>query len=188
MSLEPKISSSNVRVVVRIRPPATADEATAEMITTELTADGNSIIRVRDPLYPGRAEHLFNFDRVFEQTQRQDEIFLDTTQPLVDQVIKGYSACLFAYGATDSGKTYTTFGDSNTGEGRGQIVRAAEYLLAQIGSMDEEFGVVVSFFEIYLDQVILWKLPKHKLSGERSTSNIKGFYADHSKKSAAERG
>lgn len=37
-------------------------------------------------------------------------VYKNTTAPLVEDVLKGYNAAVFAYGATGSGKTHTMLG------------------------------------------------------------------------------
>lgn len=44
------------------------------------------------------------YDYVFAEDSTQDEVYQTTTSPLIKDVLKGYSAAVFAYGATGSGK------------------------------------------------------------------------------------
>ncbi len=41
---------------------------------------------------------------------RQSYIFDKTTKFLIDGIMQGYNASVFAYGATGAGKTYTMLG------------------------------------------------------------------------------
>lgn len=50
------------------------------------------------------------YDYVFAEDSTQDEVYQTTTSPLIKDVLKGYSAAVFAYGATGSGKTHTMLG------------------------------------------------------------------------------
>lgn len=43
------------------------------------------------------------YDYVFAEDSSQDEVYQTTTSPLIKDVLKGYSAAVFAYGATGSG-------------------------------------------------------------------------------------
>ena len=48
-----------------------------------------------------RAKNLkFAFDRVFDQYATQDEVYEHTAKHLLDDVMDGYNATVFAYGAT----------------------------------------------------------------------------------------
>ena len=55
-------------------------------------------------------EHRFVFDRLFDEDCTQDQVYRNTTQPLLDSVLDGYNATVFAYGATGCGKTHTILG------------------------------------------------------------------------------
>lgn len=46
----------------------------------------------------------YMYDYVFAEDSTQDEVYQTTTSPLIKDVLKGYSAAVFAYGATGSGK------------------------------------------------------------------------------------
>lgn len=52
----------------------------------------------------------YMYDYVFAEDSTQDEVYQTTTSPLIKDVLKGYSAAVFAYGATGSGKF--DYGDS----------------------------------------------------------------------------
>lgn len=48
------------------------------------------------------------YDYVFAEDSTQDEVYQTTTSPLIKDVLKGYSAAVFAYGATGSGKYFNS--------------------------------------------------------------------------------
>ena len=60
-------------------------------------------------------EQQYAFDFAFDKTCRfylffilsQEEVFNSTTRFLLDGVVNGFNATVFAYGATGAGKTYT---------------------------------------------------------------------------------
>lgn len=52
-------------------------------------------------------DQTFAFDRVFDDTTTQGDVYESTTKPLLDSVLDGYNATVFAYGATGCGKTHT---------------------------------------------------------------------------------
>jgi hypothetical protein len=56
----------------------------------------------------------FAFDHAFGQTTPSDKVYNSTTRFLVDGVVAGFNATVFAYGATGSGKTYTMLGAPQT--------------------------------------------------------------------------
>jgi Cdc6-like AAA superfamily ATPase len=49
----------------------------------------------------------FGFDRVFDETCTQQDVYEATTRTLLDSVLDGFNATVFAYGATGCGKTHT---------------------------------------------------------------------------------
>lgn len=49
----------------------------------------------------------FGFDRVFDDNTTQGDVYEATTKNLLDSVLDGYNATVFAYGATGCGKTHT---------------------------------------------------------------------------------
>lgn len=52
----------------------------------------------------------FSFLVAFSEKATQVDVFEKTTKTLVDSVIKGFNATVFAYGATGAGKTHTMLG------------------------------------------------------------------------------
>jgi kinesin family protein 18/19 len=52
-------------------------------------------------------DQTYAFDRVFDDTTTQSDVYEATTKPLLDSVLDGYNATVFAYGATGCGKTHT---------------------------------------------------------------------------------
>ena len=68
----------------------------------------------------------YSFTQVFEDVG-QSEFFKRTTLPLVNDVLQGQNALLFAYGATNAGKTYTMQGGS-TEETAGILPRCLDVI------------------------------------------------------------
>ena len=52
-------------------------------------------------------DHTFGFDKVFDENITQGDVYEATTKNLLDSVLDGYNATVFAYGATGCGKTHT---------------------------------------------------------------------------------
>jgi len=52
-------------------------------------------------------DQTFAFDRVYDENTTQADVYETTTRPLLDSVLDGYNATVFAYGATGCGKTHT---------------------------------------------------------------------------------
>ena len=91
----------------------------------------------------------------------------------MDHILQGFNSCCFAYGQTGSGKTHTMFGsEDGNDEQRGLIPRAIEYLcrcLDERRTATKEVAIVVSFLEIYCDQIRdLGKVREGEVRGQAS--------------------
>jgi kinesin family protein C1 len=134
----------NVRVFCRVRP-------TDKDPAVQCAPDGSSLNLKR---VEGKDDAAFEFDRVFDPSAKQEEIFEEVSQ-LVQSALDGYKVCLFSYGQTGSGKTHTMLGEGNE-EMRGIIPRA----VAKIVEASEKnahkgwkYTMHASYVEIYNEQV-----------------------------------
>lgn len=96
----------NIRVFCRIRPLLSQEledgEVEAVNQTNEMT------VTAADPEDPGKTSP-FSFDRVFGPSDSQEVVF-DEMKTLCLSAMDGFNVCLFAYGVTGSGKTFTVEG------------------------------------------------------------------------------
>lgn len=96
----------------------------------------------------------FNFDRVFSADCSNLDVYEATSRPMIDKLLQGFNATVFAYGMTGSGKTFTMTG---TGNEAGLIPLSVTYLFSQLleqsmsGSM--KYEVTVSYLEIYNEKI-----------------------------------
>ena len=74
-------------------------------------------------------ERQYVFDVVFGADSTQEEVYTATTKHLVNNVLAGYNATVFGYGATGGGKTYTMVG---THDSPGIMVRALNDLFRAV--------------------------------------------------------
>ncbi|KAK5669187.1 hypothetical protein QVD99_003597 [Batrachochytrium dendrobatidis] len=123
----------------------------------------------------------FHFDKVFSATASQSQIYERMIRPIIDQCLDGYNGCIFVYGQTASGKTYTMQGPSastgfeesvSTSDNRGIILRVADQIIECIRKSkgidgDDNAGmgggkstkssttysVTASYLEIYQEQL-----------------------------------
>lgn len=128
---------------------------------------------------PRIREHRFVFDTLFDEHCGQEEVYARTTRPLLDLILDGYNATVFAYGATGCGKTHTILG---TPESPGVIFRTMEELFQRIADLNEthEVDVTMLFLEIYNETIRDLLRPEtnyHKL-GLREDSNQKILVAN----------
>ena len=92
-------------------------------------------------------EAEFKFDFAFDEKCDQSEVYQCTTANLVKQVINGFNATVFAYGATGTGKTYTMVGGSDNW---GLMIRSISDLFKIINNEKEKKYIIkISYVEIY---------------------------------------
>ncbi|KAF5919444.1 hypothetical protein HPG69_006044 [Diceros bicornis minor] len=97
-------------------------------------------------------EKSYLFDVAFDFTATQETVYQATTKSLIEGVISGYNATVFAYGPTGCGKTYTMLG---TDHEPGIYVRTLNDLFRAIEetSNDMEYEVSMSYLEIYNEMI-----------------------------------
>lgn len=127
----------NIRVFCRVRPhPASSVRCLAGGTSLALTLDGK--------------EHNFAFDKVFGPGTSQQQVF-DSVSELVQSALDGYHVCLFSYGQTGAGKTYTMSG-ANTPEHQGLMPRAVNQILESVVQLTEQewqYTLSASCIEVY---------------------------------------
>lgn len=89
-----------IHVTVRARP-LSADDAK----TSPWRISGNSIS------IPNHSSK-FEFDRVFGEDCKTSEVYQSRTEDIVAAAVRGFNGTVFAYGQTNSGKTYTIRGSA----------------------------------------------------------------------------
>lgn len=92
-----------------------------------------------------------------ESSELTVSLFAETvfaqTKPIVTSVLDGYNVCIFAYGQTGTGKTFTMEG---TQENRGVNYRTLEELFhcAESRSRLMKFELSVSMLEVYNEKIM----------------------------------
>ncbi|KAM4024811.1 kinesin-like protein KIF19 [Anomaloglossus baeobatrachus] len=142
-----------ITVAVRIRPlNQTEIEDGMQSITYKL---GEQMLLLKDPnedaddWRASRArQRTFIFDEVLDQCDSQDHVYESTTKSLVEGIVSGYNATVFAYGATGTGKTHTMLGMD--GE-PGIFIRTLNDLFRTIEEISDstDYSVSMSYLEIY---------------------------------------
>nr|AMS24255.1 kinesin 14-VIa protein [Marsilea vestita] len=101
----------------------------------------------------------FQFDRVFDETSTQEDIFEDTKY-LVQSAVDGYNVCIFAYGQTGSGKTFTIYGSEAN---PGLTPRATRELFSILKRDSNKFSFSLKAYmiELYQDTLVDLLLPKN---------------------------
>ena len=143
--------SSHFRVVVRARPTLPHEQ---EEGADGMEISGNAItLKSNDSLANA---HVYQFDRVFDASSGQDEVYQGAAQSAVASVVEGFNASIIAYGQTGTGKTYTMEG---TAEAPGIIPRAIGDIFAHVerGQLEaparKRFLLRTAYLQIYNDGV-----------------------------------
>ncbi|KAK1762236.1 kinesin-domain-containing protein [Phialemonium atrogriseum] len=143
-------SANSIKVVARFRPQNRIElDSGGQPI---VSFDGNDTCTIESK----EAQGSFTFDRVFDMSCKQSDIFDFSIRPTVDDILNGYNGTVFAYGQTGAGKSYTMMGTSiDDEEGRGVIPRIVEQIFESILSspLNIEYTVRVSYMEIYMERI-----------------------------------
>ncbi|KAG3257179.1 kinesin family member C3, transcript variant X2 [Ictidomys tridecemlineatus] len=150
----------NIRVIARVRP-VTKEDGEGPEATNAVTfdPDDDSVIHL---LHKGKPVS-FELDKVFSPWASQQDVFQEV-QALITSCIDGFNVCIFAYGQTGAGKTYTMEG---TPENPGINQRALQLLFSEVQdkASDWEYTITVSAAEIYNEVLrdLLGREPQEKL-------------------------
>ncbi|KAK4034330.1 P-loop containing nucleoside triphosphate hydrolase protein [Parachaetomium inaequale] len=145
-------NASSITVAVRVRP-FTIREA-AQLVFDP--PEDNPVQKFTRSVVPGAGkkvkDQVFAFDRIFDQTSSQSDVYEGTTKGLLDSILDGYNATVFAYGATGCGKTHTITG---TAQHPGIIFLTMQELFEKIGERSGEkvTEVSLSYLEIYNETI-----------------------------------
>lgn len=99
------------------------------------------------------------YDRVFEASASQDDVFEDTKY-LIQSAVDGYNVCVFAYGQTGSGKTFTIYGSDNS-PGLTPRATAELFKIMKRDHSKYSFSLKVYMVELYQDNLVDLLLPKN---------------------------
>ena len=144
----------NIRVMCRVRPVLDTSEGDSANLSfpDEKTSATIDVLGPEEKSSLGvlnRKRHPFEFDRVFDPSIQNEEIFGEISQ-LVQSALDGYNVCIFCYGQTGSGKTYTMSSVD------GMIPRATHMIYDTITKLKEKswsYTMVGSFIEVYNEDV-----------------------------------
>ena len=132
----------NIRVFCRLRPHVRP--------VATVGPDGTSVRLVAE----GK-EHVFVFDRAFTPEVCQEQVF-DEVSDVVQSALDGYKVCLFSYGQTGAGKTFTMQGSDRFPEQEGIIPRAISKIISTVSRLEEqgwEYSLEASYIELYNEQL-----------------------------------
>eukprot|EP00667_Euglena_gracilis_P003330 EG_transcript_3338 len=153
-----------VTVAVRVRPFAKAEAAEAR--SPVLGRDGRTLTLLEAPRPKAGPPQQFTFDEVLWSAPlpdpaaaslpaSQQDVYEALGAPLLQNLVRGYNACLLCYGQTGSGKTYTMMG---TAAEPGLVPRYAEAVFQCLEDQQRAndisaYRVQMSYLEIYNEKV-----------------------------------
>ncbi|XP_072798135.1 kinesin-like protein KIF19 [Vicugna pacos] len=154
--VEPK--DQQVMVALRIRPLNDLELEDGATVIAHKVGDQVVVLMdpgedPEDPLRTHQSrEKTFIFDTVFDQQASQEEVYRATTQHLVEGVISGYNATVFAYGPSGAGKTHTMLG---TDAEPGIYLQTLTHLFRAIEETRDsaDCSVSMSYLEIYNEAI-----------------------------------
>ncbi|KAL2345692.1 hypothetical protein Fmac_006977 [Flemingia macrophylla] len=138
----------NIRVFCRCRPLNESELANGSSVSVVNFDSSPDELQVN---CTDSSKKQFKFDFVFRPEDNQETVF-EQTKPIITSVLDGYNVCIFAYGQTGTGKTFTMEG---TPEHRGVNYRTLEELFRV---SEERQGIVkyelfVSMLEVYNEKI-----------------------------------
>ena len=158
--------SECVKVIVRCRPLNDAEVSN----NTEFVLSVDPMQRTCILRKPGdrisSPRKVFTFDGVYDADSTNEEIYTDFVGPLVESVLEGYNGCVFAYGQTSCGKTFSMQGLQTVNMQRGIINRAIDQIFENIQVTDVTYYTIrASYLEIYNEEIrdLLNKGNRYKL-------------------------
>jgi kinesin family protein C1 len=140
----------NIRVMCRVRPTHESETQPAKIAFPDADTDSREVA-VQGPDKQSAmgnvttANYSYNFDRVFAPASQNGEVFEEISQ-LVQSALDGYNVCIFCYGQTGAGKTYTMSSLD------GMIPRATAQIYEEATRLEEKgwrYKIEGSFIEVY---------------------------------------
>ncbi|XP_074190173.1 kinesin-like protein KIF1B isoform X12 [Rhinolophus sinicus] len=163
------MSGASVKVAVRVRPFNSRETSKESKCIIQMQGNSTSIV---NPKNPKEAPKSFSFDYSYwSHTSPEDPCFAsqnrvynDIGKEMLLHAFEGYNVCIFAYGQTGAGKSYTMMGKQEESQA-GIIPQLCEELFEKINdNCNEEmsYSVEVSYMEIYCERVRDLLNPKNK--------------------------
>ncbi|XP_020113685.1 kinesin-like protein KIN-10C [Ananas comosus] len=155
------LSSSRVRVVLRVRPFLTSEIDSEEtkqipcITVLDPQSSGEVTVHLKDQ-WTSRNE-CYKLDSFFGQEDRVAQIFDKEASAVIPGIFQGLNATVFAYGATGSGKTYTMQGTENE-PGLIPLTMSTIFNLRET----TQYSVDIAYYEVYMDRCYDLLEPKAK--------------------------
>uniref|UniRef100_A0A8C2DW27 Kinesin family member 1B n=1 Tax=Cyprinus carpio TaxID=7962 RepID=A0A8C2DW27_CYPCA len=163
------MSGASVKVAVRVRPFNSRETSKESKCIIQMQGNSTTILNPKNPKEPPKS---FSFDYSYWSHTSPDDpcfasqslVFNDIGKEMLQHAFEGYNVCIFAYGQTGAGKSYTMMGKQEEGQ-EGIIPLLCEDLFEKINDSSNEeisYSVEVAYMEIYCERVRDLLNPKNK--------------------------
>ncbi|XP_073810223.1 kinesin-like protein KIF1A isoform X27 [Danio rerio] len=162
------MAGASVKVAVRVRPFNSREIGKESKCIIQMSGNTTTIINPKAP----KENKSFNFDYSYwSHTSPEDinyasqqQVYRDIGEEMLLHAFEGYNVCIFAYGQTGAGKSYTMMGKQEKDQ-QGIIPLLCEDLFTKINENNDNnmsYSVEVSYMEIYCERVRDLLNPKNK--------------------------
>ncbi|XP_065413244.1 kinesin-like protein KIF1A isoform X11 [Chrysemys picta bellii] len=163
------MAGASVKVAVRVRPFNSREMGRDSKCIIQMTGNTTTIV---NPKQPKETPKSFSFDYSYwSHTTPEDinyasqkQVYQDIGEEMLQHAFEGYNVCIFAYGQTGAGKSYTMMGRQEKDQ-QGIIPQLCEDLFSRINDTTNDnmsYSVEVSYMEIYCERVRDLLNPKNK--------------------------
>ncbi|XP_075881848.1 kinesin-like protein KIF1A isoform X8 [Nelusetta ayraudi] len=163
------MAAASVKVAVRVRPFNSREMSKDSKCIIQMSGNTTTIINPKQ----AKDNKSFNFDYSYwSHTTPEDAnyasqvlVYKDIGEEMLLHAFEGYNVCIFAYGQTGAGKSYTMMGKQDVKDQQGIIPLLCEDLFTKINDNTNNsmsYSVEVSYMEIYCERVRDLLNPKNK--------------------------
>ncbi|XP_053713782.1 kinesin-like protein KIF1A isoform X16 [Synchiropus splendidus] len=163
------MAGASVKVAVRVRPFNSREIGKESKCIIQMSGNTTTIINPKQ----AKDNKSFNFDYSYwSHTSPEDVnyasqmlVYKDIGEEMLLHAFEGYNVCIFAYGQTGAGKSYTMMGKQDVKDQQGIIPLLCEDLFTKINDNTDNsmsYSVEVSYMEIYCERVRDLLNPKNK--------------------------
>ncbi|KAM8875094.1 kinesin-like protein KIF1A isoform 14-T14 [Spinachia spinachia] len=163
------MAGASVKVAVRVRPFNSREIGKDSKCIIQMSGNTTTIVNPKQ----AKDNKSFNFDYSYwSHTSPEDinyasqvQVYKDIGDEMLLHAFEGYNVCIFAYGQTGAGKSYTMMGKQDVKDQQGIIPLLCEDLFTKFNDNADNsmsYSVEVSYMEIYCERVRDLLNPKNK--------------------------
>ena len=150
-------NADNIQVLVRVRPLNSREREEDTKPCIKVNEDGSLTLDTKPE------PKKFTFDWIGAENTTQHTIFTTVGEPMIAACLEGFNCCIFAYGQTGAGKTFTMQGrgldsDVNDVQTRGLQPRVFDYIFKRVqeetrADRNVEYLISSTYLEIYNEHI-----------------------------------